>query len=226
MKTFKILVLNIFVLFSGVSIAQNNLSGTVTNHRNKPVAKALIYLDSVNANVKTNRKGFYEVVVPQGVTFINVFSHRYGLLSFEYKGESKIDFVFIEGKKTSGERIDERERISLGYNEADKKYVAVKVASIEGEDTMDAGRFLTIYDMIRDRVPGVRVSGDNRITIRGVNSMISSQQPLFVVDGTIISSIDHIAPFDVKSISVLKGVEASIYGTRAANGVLLIKTKR
>ena len=56
--------------------------------------------------------------------------------------------------------------------------------------------------------------------------MISPQDPLFVVDGSVVSSIDYILPVDVKNISVLKGHETSIYGTRGSNGVILIKTKQ
>ena len=102
----------------------------------------------------------------------------------------------------------------------------MKVEEVDAEERIDATRFLSIYDLIRDRVSGVRVSSDNKITIRGVNSFISSQDPLFVVDGNIVSSIDFILPVDVDKISVLKGSEASMYGTRGANGVLVIKTKK
>jgi TonB-dependent SusC/RagA subfamily outer membrane receptor len=78
-----------------------------------------------------------------------------------------------------------------------------------------------IYDMIRGRVPGVEVSGKT-IRIRGSNSLNVSSDPLFVVDGVIVKDIDYIAPETVKSIEVLKGPDASVYGTRGSNGVILI----
>jgi len=81
--------------------------------------------------------------------------------------------------------------------------------------------YTNIYDMMRGRVPGVSVSG-NKITVRGVNSVNMGTDPLFIVDGVTVSSIDNISPQMVKSISVLKGPEASIYGTRGACGVILI----
>jgi TonB-dependent SusC/RagA subfamily outer membrane receptor len=68
--------------------------------------------------------------------------------------------------------------------------------------------------------PSVQVSG-RKITIRGINS-INSNDPLFIVNGIPGSSIDDISPKSVKSIEILKGSNASIYGSRGANGVVLI----
>ena len=78
--------------------------------------------------------------------------------------------------------------------------------------------------MIRGEVPGVQVVG-TQILIRGMSSINSSNDPLLVVDGMPVSSIDNISPRQVKSISVLKGSDAAIYGTRAAGGVILIDLK-
>jgi TonB-dependent SusC/RagA subfamily outer membrane receptor len=81
-----------------------------------------------------------------------------------------------------------------------------------------------IYDMIRGRVAGVEVSGKS-IKIRGTNSLNLSTEPLFVVDGVIVREIDDIAPETVKSIEVLKGPDASVYGVRGSNGVIVITRK-
>ena len=66
---------------------------------------------------------------------------------------------------------------------------------------------------------------DNTIIIRGINSIKNNAEPLFIVDGNVVSSIDFIVPNEVKSITVLKDAEASIYGSRGASGVLVIKLK-
>jgi TonB-dependent SusC/RagA subfamily outer membrane receptor len=226
-KVFRKLNLFILVVLAGsYCYGQQLLRGTVTNNRNRPIAKAQIYLDSVNSYVKTDKNGNYEVPVPEQVEFINVFSPKYGLLSTEYKGETKMDFIYINGKNASGERIKDSDKVSIGYDEVENKYYASRVENVEADERIDAARFLTIYDLIRDRLPGVRVTSDNKIIIRGVSSFVSSQDPLFVVDGQIVNSIDYIPPVDVKDISVLKGAEASIYGSRAASGVILIKTRK
>jgi TonB-dependent SusC/RagA subfamily outer membrane receptor len=81
-----------------------------------------------------------------------------------------------------------------------------------------------IYDMIRGRVAGVEVSGKS-IKIRGTNSLNISTEPLFVVDGVIVKEIEDIDPETVKSIEVLKGPDASVYGTKGSNGVIVITRK-
>jgi TonB-dependent SusC/RagA subfamily outer membrane receptor len=75
--------------------------------------------------------------------------------------------------------------------------------------------------MIRGEVPGVQVSGTS-IRIQGASSLMLSTEPLFVVDGMVVNSIGDIQPFTVKSIEILKGSSAAIYGSRGANGVILI----
>ncbi|NER16613.1 TonB-dependent receptor plug domain-containing protein [Spongiivirga citrea] len=225
MKKSSLLTVMLFLFFVGSVFAQTKVSGTVSNNKNKPIAKALIYLDSINSNVKTDKKGNFEVVVPENVKALHVYSSKYGLLSHNFNGETSVNFVYIHGKLPSKDRLAQKDKVSIDYDETSDKYVAYKVETVEAEERIDAVRFLTIYDLIRDRVAGVIVSRDNRIVIRGVKSLSASQDPLFVVDGTILTSISHILPIDVDTISVLKGADAGYYGTQGANGVLVIKTK-
>jgi TonB-dependent SusC/RagA subfamily outer membrane receptor len=75
--------------------------------------------------------------------------------------------------------------------------------------------------MIRGEVSGVVVSGKN-IQIRQGHSFFGSSEPLFTVNGVIVNSIDNVNPLDVKSIAVLNGSAAAIYGVRGANGVISI----
>ncbi|MGB8492241.1 MAG: TonB-dependent receptor plug domain-containing protein, partial [Bacteroidales bacterium] len=79
-------------------------------------------------------------------------------------------------------------------------------------------------DMISGEVPGVQVIG-TRILIRGISTITAGTDPLFVVDGVPATSIDYIQPQTVRSIEVLKGSAATIYGSRGANGVILINLK-
>jgi TonB-dependent SusC/RagA subfamily outer membrane receptor len=226
MKSYTTLSIIVFLFIAPFSFGQTQLFGTVFNSKEKPVAKALIYLDSINSNVKTDNKGYFKVLVPSGIKDINVFSSKYGLLSSPYNGETKMNFIFIDGKLSSKERGKDSDLVSVGYDEVDQKYVAIRVESFQGEENIDALRFQTIYQLIANRLSGVRVTPDNQILIRGVSSLISPQDPLFVVDGSIVFSIDHILPVDVKTVSVLKGSDAAIYGSRGANGVILITTKK
>lgn len=78
-----------------------------------------------------------------------------------------------------------------------------------------------IYQMIRGEVSGVVVSGKSLLIEQG-NSFFGSSEPLYVVNGVIVNSFDFVSPMDVKSIEVLKGSSAAIYGIRGANGVISI----
>jgi hypothetical protein len=75
--------------------------------------------------------------------------------------------------------------------------------------------------MIRNEVPGVVVSGKS-IVVQGPNSFFGSSQPLFVVNGVRVYNIDYLNPVEVKSIKLLKGSSANIYGNEGANGVIVI----
>lgn len=224
MKISKILLF-LLLLSVGFSYGQNKLIGKVTNSKNKPVVNAKVFLDSIYTNVETNKNGDFEVLLPEKLTMVNVYSHDYGLLSSKFNNENIMNFMFLDSDKSINERTKKGDKISIGYSEVDKKY---KVNNSEGSNVpndKNTAVYNTIYHMIRGRLSGVTVSRDNRITIRGVSSIRNISEPLFVVDGMIVSGIDYISPNNVKNISVLKGAEASIYGSQASAGVIIIKTK-
>jgi TonB-dependent SusC/RagA subfamily outer membrane receptor len=75
--------------------------------------------------------------------------------------------------------------------------------------------------MLRGEIPGVQVTGKS-IMIRSTSTVNSGTEPLFIVDGVPVNSIDNIQPQLVKSIQVLKGSSAAIYGSRGSNGVIII----
>jgi TonB-dependent SusC/RagA subfamily outer membrane receptor len=105
------------------------------------------------------------------------------------------------------------------------KNIINNTATIAGATDKNVSIYTNIYDMIRGRLAGVTVSMDNKITIRGTNSFFYSSEPLFIVDGIVVSSINEILPINVKSLNVLKGADASAYGMQGSNGVLIIKSK-
>jgi hypothetical protein len=218
MKISKML-LTICLLSIFFGYGQNKLTGKVVDFNNKPVAKAKIYLDSIYSKVATNKSGDFEVSVPAKVSTINVYSHEHGLLSSKFNNETKMSFVFLEADQSK--KIKTGTDVSIAYSKSEDKYVAKSKST---STTNDKSNYNTIYDMIRGRVAGVTVSRDNRITVQGVSSINFVSQPLFVVDGMIVSSIDYLIPNNVKSIRVLKGAEASYYGSQGSSGVIVFTT--
>jgi TonB-dependent SusC/RagA subfamily outer membrane receptor len=195
-------------LISILANAQQTLSGKVVNYKNKPLMGVKIFVDSTDTNVETDKEGLYNIVLPQKVKSIKVYSKKYGWLSNEYTIESKMDFMFLDADKSKKEK-----NTAVGQ-------------SISTEKDKNTVIYRSIYDMIRGRIAGVIVQPDNTIIIRGISSIKNNAEPLFVVDGNVVSSIDYIVPNEVKSIAVLKDAEASIYGSRGSNGVLVITTKK
>ena len=88
--------------------------------------------------------------------------------------------------------------------------------------------FTNIYELLQGKFPGVTVdgtSGSYRVFVRGSQSINSSDEVLFVVDGTSGANVDGLNPCNIKSISVIKDGMTAIYGTRVSNGVILVETK-
>ena len=119
--------------------------------------------------------------------------------------------------------------INVGYGTVDKSELTYSVNQLD-IDEKDIVSYTDIWEYMRGRVPGVTIGPAEAgqtpsITIRGINSINLSTQPLIMVDGVETDDISFLNPNDVGSVSVLKDASASIYGTRGANGVILITTK-
>ncbi len=220
------LIITTLLIFGTLNgFAQDFLTGTVTNSKKKPVSNALIYLDTINSGVITDKKGFYKVEIPDSMESINVYSYKYGLLSSAINDNLVINFVYLDGKKNKKDKIRKGKNVAITYSEDEKKFVARSVPELESDVEKEFATYRTIYDLLRGRIAGVTVTQTNQIRIRGANSVVGSGDPLFVVDGTPVFSIDNIQPVDVQDIKVLKGPDASVYGSRGSNGVIVITTK-
>ena len=126
------------------------------------------------------------------------------------------------------------EKVDIGYGSIEQDKVVGSISIIDGEETQNV-QPETIADMLRGRAAGVQVrevaGGGIQVRIRGNRSFYGGNDPLYVIDDMAIQAPDgilyHINPRDVDSITVLKDASSTaIYGSRGANGVILIKTKR
>ncbi len=200
-----------------------SVTGTVTDTTMAPVGGVLIIADGLSTGVVTKSNGTYRIRVRPDVKSLGAYTRNMGSVVTAYDGASAVDFV-LDGREVSGnfrfEMPDGERDIAVAYGTVKRKDLTTDVGYIDGQDDLNSG-YTNIYDMIQGKVAGVSVNG-NKITIRGINSIMLSTDPLFVVDGVVVNSIDNISPRQVKSISVLKGSDASIYGSRGAGGVILI----
>jgi TonB-dependent starch-binding outer membrane protein SusC len=219
-------VLLVLVSFFGLNGQKSGKKITITGHvvdgTGVSVSGAIIMIDGEKTGNITDRKGSYKIKVLPENTRIGIFTETNGILEEVIGGRTSIDFTFQgsvpyqkQDKVEQGE-----EAIDVGYGAVKEKSLTSPVGKIDGTKSKYAS-YNSIYDMIRGEVPGVIVSG-NSIMIRGATSATLNSEPLFVVDGVPVMTVDNIQPQMVKSIQVLKGSSAAIYGSRGSNGVIII----
>jgi len=198
------------------------ISGHVVDGTMTPVVNAIVMVDGEKTNVTTDQKGMFRIKVKPSNTIIAIFTTPNGILEEPLDGRKTINFKFegsVPVQILGTDPLDEV--VDIGYGSVSKRSMTGTVNKIDGTNPKYAS-YRNIYDMIRGEVAGVQVMG-NSIRIQGVGSLNLSTEPLYVVDGMVVSSIAEIQPYNVKSIEILKGSSASIYGSRGANGVILIK---
>ena len=228
MKSTAFLLILISFLSTSVSSGQKNnkkiiIAGVVVDSVKNPINDAMILIDNKQTGSVTNENGYYKVKVSPKAKLISIFTFRNGMKEDFINGRTIINFTFgtvAAPQEKIQVKAEPEERVNVGYGTVTRKEATSSIANINGQNKKYSS-YQNIYDMIRGEVSGVLVIGKT-ITISGTSTTNSNNQPLIVVDGTTVASVDDILPQMVKSIDLLKGASASIYGARGANGVLLI----
>jgi len=213
-----ILLFSTFAIFAqDKDNSRIEVNGLVTDFEGNPVKKAAIFVDSMRTQIKTNRKGRFKMRIKIGTESIMAFSPKYGFVHHAYTGKKECNFVFPEVL----EPLTDDDLIDLGYGVTVHKDLATK--SVQSEKNIDYSSYSDIFQLVRERLPGVQVVGE-KIVIRGNNSATTGNgSALILVNGNSVGDISNISPALIKSITVLKGSDTSFYGARGANGVVLIK---
>ncbi|UII26162.1 TonB-dependent receptor [Fulvivirga maritima] len=221
-----LLIILTMMFFAQVSQAQNVVSGTVvsgTDQMGMPGVSVLV--KGTSTGVITDGDGKYSVNVKNENTVL-VFSFiGYKTQEVTVNGRSTIDISLEEDIN----QLDEV--VVVGYGTQKKSEVTSAVASVKSED-FTTGAMRDASELIKGKVAGLNItngSGDPsasaNISLRGVSTLEGSTAPLVLIDG-VPGSFNTVAPADIVSIDVLKDASAAaIYGTRGANGVILITTK-
>lgn len=208
--------------------AQNRtVSGTVKDQSGTPVPNASVVVKG-NAGVgtTTNDVGYFSLSVPEGSTLV-ISGINYGTREVAVGTASVLDINLVA---TTGESSEEV--VVVGYATQKKVNMTGAVGTISGKD-LESRPVTNVSSALSGLSPGVYVrqgsgrpgSDGAQILIRGLGTL-SNQSPLILIDG-IIGNMDAVNPMDIESISVLKdAASAAIYGSLAANGVVLITTKK
>jgi TonB-linked SusC/RagA family outer membrane protein len=205
---------------------RKTIKGTVRNAVNEPLPGVTIHEKGTNHGAITDSEGNYSISVAENA-----------ILMFSFVG-MKTQELAVAGKSQFNVVMDEEiigvdEVVVVGYGIQKKSDITGAVASL-GQERLEMTPNLNIAQAIQGAVPGIMVQtssagavSSQEIMIRGRNSINASNAPLIVVDGVPYSgSLKDLNPNDVKSVDILKDASAAaIYGSRGANGVILITTK-
>lgn len=214
----------VFLLFCLISLGSRSqervVRGRVFTLDSIPLINVDVEVKSTKQIVKTDTLGNFYV----SCNFEDVLKiSARGFLTEKVKLEPKIKLAVINLKLKPGEKNRE---IAIGYGYVKEVDKLNAVANLNRND-VDFSQYSNMYDLIRGRFAGVQIS-NGEIIIRGTNSINLSSAALIVVDGIPSdgSILNSIPPVQVKSINIIKDGSSAIYGSRGANGVVLIETKR
>ena len=190
------------------------ISGKVLTFDKNPVEGGVLYVDNIKTNIITNKNGSYKIKVSPSATSLEVRSDIYGSCETAINNQTTINFIF-KGADVPAVKSESDPNMT---NTQDS------IKKVTGHRGKKMNTYNDIYQMIRAEVSGVIVSGRS-IQIQQGHSFFGSSTPLFVINGVIVETIDNVNPLEVKSIKILKGSEATIYGVRGSNGVVSITLK-
>jgi TonB-linked SusC/RagA family outer membrane protein len=195
---------------------QSIITGTITNESGTPVGANVIEKGTTNG-VLADFDGNFSIDI----------SNENGTLVFSYVGYATQE-IALNGQTTisvimAESAVNMEEIVIVGYGSVKKSDLTGAVSSISSEDLGDR-QATSVAGLIQGRAPGVEVSGD-KIRIRGITTF-NNTDPLVVIDGFLGGDLSTVNPNDIENIEVLKDASSTaIYGSRGANGVILITTK-
>ena len=242
-------LLLVFVLFPIFAFTQTKtISGTVNDENNIPLVGVNITVENSNIGALSDFDGNYSISIPSDKPKVLIFSYLgYSTQEADVSSTETMSIMMLPDL----EQLEEV--VVIGYGSVLKKDLTGSLSSVKVEEEV-ANQSNSIDQLLQGRAAGVQVvqNGGNpgsgiSVKIRGTNSLRGNNEPLYVVDGVIISSagedvlpagvgnigqesqngLNGINPRDIESIQVLKDASATaIYGSRGANGVVVITTKK
>lgn len=215
----------LLLLGTSAAAAQDRVQGRVVSAETlQPLSGVLVSVQGANIGAVTDAEGRYSVSVPADAT-LTFQTLGYATQTIQVDGRSTIDVQL----QVTALALDEI--VAVGYTTQTRRSIAGAVSSVEAE-VIEARLVTSVQDAMKGRVAGVNIRNSGqpgeaaRVTIRG-SAFTADNDPLYVVDGMYLDDLRNINPNDIASIQVLKDASAaSQYGARAANGVIVITTKK
>ena len=234
----------LLVCMASLAYGQVTISGTIIDKKeNRPLSGATVQVKNSSVATTTNERGAFSLKAASANVTLVVTSVGYLTQEIKVDGRTEISITLEEDNKSMNDVV------IIGYQQVQRKKTTAAVSSVKGKDIENIP-YPTLDQMLQGRVAGLNIlsiSGEpganNIVNIRGNTSVdataLGISTPLYVIDGIVFDVSDvrtsygnsnplqSINPNDIESIDVLKDASAAaIYGARAGNGVIIIKTKR
>ena len=213
------------LLISSAAFAQQmKVTGKVVDEQNEPVVGATVQVEGTTNGTATNVDGQFTLEVNSGAR-----------LRFSYVGFKTLTIKAANGMKVTMQEDANtlNEVVTIGYGSVKRKDVTTAVSSVSTKD-LEKRPIVSALQGMQGMAAGLQISQANgqpgaspTIRVRGTTSLNGSNSPLYVVDGVPVDNVDYLSSDDIDNIQILKDASsAAIYGSRAANGVVIINTKQ
>lgn len=231
-----VLVALMLLLTGAIATAQNRtVTGTVKEPNGTTLPGVSVLLKGTSTGTQTNPDGAFQLSVGPNATLVFSFIGK-TTQEVVVGNQTKVDVVLVDDAKSL------QEVVVVGYGTQRKKDLTGSIATISA-DEFQKGNIVSPQQLIAGKLAGVQITppsgqpgGGSAIRIRGGSSLNASNDPLIVIDGVPVDNngitgasnpLSLINPQDIETMTVLKDASAAaIYGARAANGVILITTKK
>ncbi|MET0300468.1 MAG: TonB-dependent receptor [Flavitalea sp.] len=224
--SYELLDNNLIVLkAANTRVIRTVITGKVTDDTGQPVQGASVKIKGSEAGTTTDSAGNYSLDVPDGATLVFSFV-GYAEQEISTTGKTTIDVSLVPGGK------ELEQVVVVGYGTQRKIDVTGSIVTVSGGEISKQPAPNAVSGL-QGKVSGVQITNAGQpgaapqIRIRGAGSVFGSTSPLFVVDGVWYDDINFLNPDDIESMNILKDASSeAIYGIRAANGVVLVTTKK
>ncbi|WP_246008923.1 SusC/RagA family TonB-linked outer membrane protein [Hymenobacter metallilatus] len=213
------------ILKPAAPAADITVTGRVVDEKGSPLPGVNVVVKGTSMGTQTDGDGRYSLQAPEGATLVFSFV-GYTAQEVAISGRTTIDVSFAANEALLNEVV------VVGYGTQQKRDVTGSIASVKGTELVNQASQNAVSSL-QGKVAGVQITNTGQpgatpqVRVRGTGSVLGSANPLYVVDGTFVDDISFLNQDDIASIEILKDASsAAIYGVRAANGVVLVTTKR
>ncbi|MDE6648841.1 MAG: TonB-dependent receptor plug domain-containing protein [Muribaculaceae bacterium] len=220
----RLLSIGLLSAFALSAVAEVPFNGLILDREMKPKKGVKVYVKDPKRYATTDKKGRFGLtdVLPDDTLHLVISKKE--TITVPVEGRKAMRIVLAGEKGFKAE--DDEGMANTGYGFVKRREFTGVSSGISGEKLKATGQ-KDIMSALQGLVPGLNITnrrGEQSVNIRGVKSFMLSSEPLYIVDGVTVPSLDFISIYDVDHVEVIK--DGSIYGSRGANGAIVVTTKK